>query len=259
MNTLTAPVWHLLSAGGDLVRAGARYKWRQGEKRRCGINRSWTDGAIRTCETWQQEDGKKKQKKKRKLSGADSAWLLVKISWSQQAGERLSDKVESILSDPKEPALWWGQQVAKWKNGQIKADADSERQRLREFNEKRRWGLHSKTHLQQSVDTCVQRRQVQTECLKSRWVFHEKKKKKNSAHQCFILHSPVTVSLKMEMKPRINFKSQFKVKGKCAISQNIALFSLGSLVTAFCEQKCCMCVLSPLAPGPTSGCTWRYM
>lgn len=80
------------------------------------------------------------------------------------------------------------------------------------------------------------------------WMFEKqmgiswKKKKKNSAHQCFILHSPVTVSLKMEMKPRINFKSQFKVKWKCAFSQNIALLSLGSLVTAFCEQKCCMCV-----------------
>lgn len=63
------------------------------------------------CETWQREESKKK--KKRKLSGADSAWLLVNSSWSQQAGKSLSDKVESILSDPKEPSLWRGQQAAK--------------------------------------------------------------------------------------------------------------------------------------------------
>lgn len=73
---------------------------------------------VRYVDVWNlAAGGWQKKKKKRKLSGADSAWLLVKISWSQQAGERLSDKVESILSDPKEPALWWGQQVAKWKNG----------------------------------------------------------------------------------------------------------------------------------------------
>lgn len=76
------------------------------------------------------------------------------------------------------------------------------------------------------------------------------------------LHSPVAVSLKMEMKPRINFKLLIKVKGNVAVtslpfSQNIALHSLGSLVTASCEQKCCMCVLSPRAPGPNSRYTWR--
>lgn len=66
---------------------------------------------VRYVEVWNLAAGGK-QEKKRKLSGADSAWLLVS-NWSQQAGKSLSDKVESILSDPKEPALWRGQQAAK--------------------------------------------------------------------------------------------------------------------------------------------------
>lgn len=86
-------------------------KWRHGGvMRRCGINRSWTDGAI--CGSVKPGSGKE-ARKKRQLSGADSAWLLVNSSWSQQAGKSLSDKVESFLRAPKEPALWGGQQAAR--------------------------------------------------------------------------------------------------------------------------------------------------
>lgn len=85
-------------------------KPRHREEGRCDINSSWTDGAI--CGSVKPGSGKE-ARKKRQLSGADSAWLLVNSSWSQQAGKSLSDKVESFLSAQKEPALWGGQQAVR--------------------------------------------------------------------------------------------------------------------------------------------------
>lgn len=65
-------------------------------------------------EVWNLAVGsKQKKKKKQQLSGADSAWFLVNSSWSQQAGKSLSDKVESFLSAPKEPALWGSRQAVR--------------------------------------------------------------------------------------------------------------------------------------------------
>jgi len=87
---------------GDIVSVGGKEKWMPGNGRRCGIDMSWTDGV--TCESVK-PGSRRVGSKKRQLSGADSAWLLVYSIWSQQAGKSLSDKVESFLSVRKEPAL----------------------------------------------------------------------------------------------------------------------------------------------------------
>lgn len=62
---------------------------------------------VRYVKVWNLAAGRKQGKKKKnlQLSGADSAWLLVNSSWSQQEGKSLSDKVASFLSAPKEGAL----------------------------------------------------------------------------------------------------------------------------------------------------------
>lgn len=68
--TCSLPRWGL----GEGRREG---KMKAGEKGRCGINRTLTDGAI--CGSVK-PGSRKEARKKRQLLGADSAWLLVNSS-----------------------------------------------------------------------------------------------------------------------------------------------------------------------------------